>query len=173
MSKLLGWIYPLGISVFLVFLLKLIGFDNSAHNFDKVLDAAVTFSSIVVGFLAALLGILVSIRNADIVKAIFEEKEHVTLKHYFNETFILGFLVIIFSSILYVLINEETNLVKVVFFGWNTFTFWFVISTYRIVSILMTVFFKSNDTNKRPESNTVEDNEKREELKRNLSKEKQ
>ncbi|MDO8223950.1 hypothetical protein [Bacillus cabrialesii] len=68
--KVLSYIYPLIISgaVF-------IDFTYAVKNFDKVLDGAITFSSIVLGFLGALLGILISIKDSAIVSAIFESKE--------------------------------------------------------------------------------------------------
>lgn len=167
MSKIIDRLYPLGISVTLVFLLNYIGFDKTAHNFEKVLDSAVTFSSIVVGFLAALLGILVSIRNTEIVGEIFAQKEYKTLKRYFNETFIMGFSVILFSNSLYILMNETSKIAEILFFIWITVSFWFILSTYRIVNILMSVFFKANASDQRPESNVAEN---REEIKDRLKK---
>lgn len=159
MPKIIDWFYPLGVSIALVFLLNYIGFDKTAHNFEKVLDSAVTFSSIVVGFLAALLGILVSIRNTEIVGEIFAQKEHTTLKRYFNETFIIGFSVIMLSNVMYIHINELSKAAEGLFIIWITVSLWFIISTYRIVSILMSVFFKANSSNQRPESNVAEERE--------------
>ncbi|MYL71737.1 hypothetical protein GLW00_12795 [Halobacillus litoralis] len=139
-------------------------------NFEKVLDGVITFGSIVVGFLGALLGILVSVRNSGIVKEIFESNNKTVLKIYFNETFIVGFLTIITSISLYILKEYDQVASKIVFYFWILFVIWFIPSTYRIINILMTVLFKSNvrDNSLRPEGNAVDNHEDREDMKERL-----
>lgn len=137
--------------------------DYKIPNFEKVLDNATIFSSIVVGFLGALLGILVSIKDTEIVTAIFETEEKSTLKSYFNETFLLGIVVVLCSSVMQVLRSQESITTLIIFHIWALISFWFIPSTYRIVNILMSVFFKTNDSKGRPNDEdklTEEENDK-------------
>lgn len=169
MVKFIHGVYPLLISIVLTIAGNLIGFTHNVKNFDKVLDSSVIFSSIVVGFLAALLGILISIRNTDIVKALFQERSIKTLKYYFYEAILLGFIVVILSSTLYLLKGKETIISDIVFYIWSILVFWFVPSTFRIVDVLMSIFFNANDSNSRPKGNEVTPEEKKH-IKKSLSK---
>lgn len=150
------------------------GINSDIHNFDKVLDGAINFSSIVLGFLGALLGILLSIKDSEIVKAIFRNNGKSLLKYYFNESFITGLLVVILSSIMHIVRKDKgdpTLLADIMFYVWVTIVVFFIFSTYRIVNILMNVFFKANDNNAqtRPEGNTITDEERRNEMRNRLS----
>lgn len=166
MPKFTGFIYPWLFSLIIVYFGYKINFHHSVSNFDKVLDGTIVFSSIVVGFLSALLGILISIRNSEIVREIFEEKEKGTLKYYFYEAITLGFLVVGTSIVMHVLRGTNITVADIVFYIWNVLIVAFVPSTYRIVSILMSIFFKAGDTNKRPDGNDSSDLEKEERRKR-------
>ncbi|ATO38745.1 hypothetical protein GTID1_17100 [Geobacillus thermodenitrificans] len=172
LTKIIHYFVPLLIAQIVVFFLIKFGFDYRVSNFDKVLDGAITFSSIVVGFLGALLGILVSIKNSDIVSTIFESKERFTLKYYFNEAFTIGFLVVFLSCTMHVLRAKSSVTTDIIFYVWSIVTVAFVPSTYRIVSILMTVFFKSNIVISRPEDNNVISRVERNSIKERLSKNK-
>ncbi|MFD1708930.1 hypothetical protein ACFSCZ_19895 [Siminovitchia sediminis] len=143
--------YPFFIGCLVSGILFWLNIDYRIPNFEKVLDNATIFSSIVVGFLGALLGILVSIKDAEIVATIFETEEKHTLKSYFNETFLLGIIVVLFSSLMQVLRSYENSTTLIMFHLWVLISIWFIPSTYRIVNILMSVFFKVNNSKSRPE----------------------
>jgi hypothetical protein len=170
--KFLSWFYPLLFALLMLWLSIEFNFSYKVKNFDKVLDGSITFSSIVVGFLGALLGILVSIKDSNIVKAIFETKEKYTLRLYFNETFIIGFAVVILSCTMHVIREYPSLWTNRIFYFWIIAVTWFLPSTYRIVSILMAVFFKTNNAraDERPKGNKIMDEQQREEMKRKLSK---
>ncbi|WP_281885716.1 hypothetical protein [Paenibacillus sp. YYML68] len=168
-TKFLGWFYPLLLALLLLALAFKFGFNSKVKYFDKVLDGSITFSSIVVGFLGALLGILMSIRDSLIVKAIFATNEKKTLKLYFQETFIIGFAVVISSCVMHVIREDISLLTDWIFTIWLLVVAWFIPSTYRIVSILMSVFFSSNNSSTRPQGNKTNDITAREQLKKNLT----
>lgn len=167
--KILYGFYPLIVAIIILWLSIKLNFTYDLKNFDKVLDGAITFSSIIVGFLGALLGILVSIKDSKIVQAIFETNERYTLKYFFNENFIIGLLVVIVSCIMQVLREYQTIWSSIFFYSWIVLFSWFLPSTYRIVNILMSVFFKTNSASvdSRPEGNRVDD-QRREEIRQNL-----
>lgn len=73
--KFLDRVYPPVISLIFVYLGFTLGFDYKVKNFDKILDSSIVFGSIVIGFLAALLGILVTIRDTDIVREIVKRNQ--------------------------------------------------------------------------------------------------
>ncbi|MDF2544912.1 MAG: hypothetical protein K0S47_4630 [Herbinix sp.] len=161
-GKFMGFAYPYFISLIVTALLFRVGFNYSFKGFDKILDAAITFSSIIVGFLGALLGILVSIKESKIVKAIFKTKEKFTLKYYFEEAFAIGIAVVILTCAMYVLINTNNKWsITIFYYLWLFTTILFIPSSYRIVSLLMAVFFNSNNeySGGRPEGNDLNKDE--------------
>lgn len=126
------------------------------------MDASITFTSIAIGFIAALLGILITIKDSEIVKRIFEEDEHKSLKSWFYEAFIIGVLLLISTCINYVFLNDVNIWSTLFFYMWLSAIVWFAYSLFRIINVLMDVFFKSNDTEMRPESNRYSDEERQE-----------
>lgn len=173
-GKLMGFAYPYLISAIFTVLLFFTGFNYSSNGFEKILDAAITFSSIIVGFLGALLGILISIKDSKIVKDIFDTKEKYTLKHYFEETFLIGIGIVVLTCSMYVLINIKNKIViDIFYYSWLFITLLFIPSSYRIISLLMSVFFNSNNdrSDERPEGNDLNKDDL-EAMKNNLKKEK-
>lgn len=69
--------------------------------FDNVLNAVITFSSILVGFIGVLLGLLFSISNSPIVSKMFEKSEKYVLKNYFIDSIVSGILLVFFSIMLF------------------------------------------------------------------------
>jgi len=169
-GKFIGFVHPWILSLIPPVLAFCFGFNYKVDNFEKVLDTSVTFSSIIIGFLAALLGILFTIRDSQIIEVIFESKEKGTLKYYFYESILVGFVVILLSASLYILDSNKLY-VEIIFNGWLYLSFTFVTSSFRIVNLLLSAFFKSNDTNNRPPSNMNDINKRaREEIKERLTK---
>ncbi|QZN77363.1 hypothetical protein MHB43_09190 [Paenibacillus sp. FSL H8-0317] len=156
-GKIATLIYPLLISLICMFFALRYGLTYKLPNFDKVLDGAITFSSIVVGFLGALLGILISIKDSEIVDKIFRSKEKQTIKFLFYEPFILGLLVVVTSALMHVMRAYENFSSEITFLVWFFVTVWFVPSTFRVVNTFMSVFFVSNNTSSRPSGNIETD----------------
>lgn len=169
--KMLDVLYPMLIGIFALGCTIYFRVDYTIHKFEKVLDTMIIFSSIVTGFLAALLGILVSIRNSEIVKTLFSTKTKGIIKYYFYETFILGFSVVVVSGAMYVLTDYDFDFTIYFFYFWIMIVFWFFPSTYRIVSVLLSIFFRANNNNRnqRPSDNKV-NAEERNEMKERLRK---
>lgn len=111
-------------------------------NFDKVLDSVITFSSIILGFLAALLGILITIRNSPIMREIHKEKQDGIIKYYFFESITCGFFVVITSTILHLAIEITNGLVQTLYIIWTFLVILFTLSSYRIITTLMRLLFK-------------------------------
>lgn len=168
MVAFLERVYPLIIGMLFAIVAYIFQVDYTIKNFEELLVSVITFGSIVTGFLGALLGILMSIRKSEIVVDIFNSREKGVLKYYFYETFTLGFTLIILTGSMQILIGYKFVLTDYIYYLWIIVSFSFIPSTYRIVSILLEIFFKSNNSKGRPSSN-VKDDKTRDETKRRLS----
>lgn len=160
---------PLLLSICMSVLLIRFGFDPGVKRFEKVLDGSITFSSILVGFLSALMGIMMSIRSSDVVKGMFEVRNKKLLVYYLSETIFLGFAVVISSGLMYTFI--ESCGYHLPFYSWIVVTFWFLPSSIRVVLMMLLILFKSDVTLSRPQGNNM-DPEERERARRENSKEK-
>ncbi|MCY9508549.1 hypothetical protein M5W68_20575 [Paenibacillus larvae] len=171
-GKVLSLIYPSMIALVCTTIAIKYKVTYKLPNFDKVLDGSITFSSIVVGFLGALLGILISIKDSEIVDKIFRSNERTTLKIFFYEPFLLGVFVVVTSAFMHVLRAYDTLFSGLIFYIWLFLTIWFFPSTFRVVNTFMSVFFVSNKSSVRPKSNVETDPFRRQELKERLKKSK-
>ncbi|MUG44930.1 hypothetical protein [Paenibacillus woosongensis] len=144
MNSKFYFIIPWCFCCIIVLAALLLGFTYELPKFDKVLDSVITFGSIILGFLSALLGILITIQGSSIMKRIYDEKQDVLLKSYFFESIGSGFIVIIFSTIMHVLIDDIRPFVRIIFFIWMFSLSLFLFSSYRIISLLMKILFKSD-----------------------------
>ncbi|OEH86212.1 hypothetical protein BHU72_11795 [Desulfuribacillus stibiiarsenatis] len=170
MIKLVAdWVFPLLIASVLSYITYTLGFDNQVKNVDKLFDNAIMFSSIILGFLGALLGILATIRNSSVVKEIFNSNKENIIKRYFYEAFISGFMIVLLSSILHIVLEMDRLVTKFLFISWYFSVFYFAISAYRIINILMGILFVSNKNKSRPDSNRIGDSAEREELRKKLT----
>jgi hypothetical protein len=170
LGKIVSFAYPIIISLLSLVASYMLKINYKMPNYDKVLDGAITFSSIVVGFLGALLGILISIKDSAIVDKIFRSKERTTLRFFFYEPFVLGLLVVVSSAIMHVMRAYDDHSSTVTYYVWLLVTVWFIPSTFRVVNTLMSIFFVSNITTQRPQSNVETDPVRREEMKQRLKK---
>lgn len=144
MNNKFYFIIPWLVSCIISLAALLLNFSYELPRFEKVLDAVITFGSIIIGFLAALLGILITIKNSEIMKEIYNNNQDILLKAYFVEAISSGFIVIILSTIMHLLIGHKHIFVDVVFFIWMVCLSLFLFSSYRIISLLMKVLFKSS-----------------------------
>lgn len=144
---------------------------NNNNSLEKILDSTITFSSITVGFVGALLGILFSIRNTEIIDLLFESREKDTLKKYFRQNIVSGIILVVVSMTLYVkdgidniiAINiEKLKPSSIFFIMWGFLLFYMLASTYRITSIMMHIIFSDGKVeNKEPEPVIMDEDSKK------------
>lgn len=121
-----------------------------SEDFDKVLNGVITFSSILVGFMGALLAILASIRNTEIVEYIYSHVEKSLFLKYFKFTIIPGLLVVVLSCVMFVIKNNFLGVL------WTFTTIYFAFASYRIIDILLRIIFKDpNCTEYKPSGNEL------------------
>lgn len=153
-------IFSLIITIILFFILD---YDLLYKEYDNLLNGTITFASIVIGFLGALLGILLSIKDAEIVQEVFSDTKKEYLVMYFKHSLITGTIFIILSCILYygehmtdTLIIKSISLDQILILSWFFIFTFFILSSYRIISIMMRIVFKSPQSGKKPHMESVE-----------------
>ena len=103
MKKLIEMLYPYVLSVIIFVLFKFA--KNSLYqskNINDALDAVITVSSLIIGFLGAVLPVIMSMKNdSKLVKYVFERDKDKLFLKYIKQTLIVGVLVIIVSVTVY------------------------------------------------------------------------
>lgn len=137
------------------------GFKPNLTRFEKLVDGSITFASIIVGFLSAMLGILVSIKESKIVKAIFEHRAKGQLAYFFSESIFLGFVVIGLAGALYLVMDIKGTMSENVFTAWTGSLLWFLFSSIRIIIVMLLILFHDPAKSRRPDGNNLTEEERR------------
>lgn len=125
--------------------------NPTIKGFDSVLDGIISFSSIVLGFIAALLAIILSISKSAVMNHLYSyvgSRGNVNGKTllfgFFKSSLYSGFATVIISIYMYIICNKEKLSLqdRLITYIWIGLTVFFVCSSYRIVSILMYTLFK-------------------------------
>ncbi|HFJ9494794.1 MULTISPECIES: hypothetical protein [Bacillus cereus group] len=157
--------YPTVISALLVIVFGCFRFTPKIDGFEKVLDGVISFSSIALGFLGALLAIILSISKSNVIQHLYSYMAQSggdgrkILFGYFQRGLLTGFAVVILSIGMYVISKQTLNMYFIgISYLWLFLVFYFVLSSYRIVSVLMYTLFKHESENEpyRPETVTEE-----------------
>ncbi|EHB65251.1 hypothetical protein [Paenibacillus lactis] len=151
---------PVALSAIVTPILINFGFNPGLNRFEKLVDGSITCSAIIVGFLAAMLGILVSIKETKVVKAIFSNRTKSQLAVFFSESIFLGFLVIGSAGSLYLVMDSADTRSTYVFIAWTALLLWFLFSAIRIIIVMLLILFHDTEKNERPEGNALSDEER-------------
>ena len=140
---------------------------------DDVFNSVITFTSIIIGVLVALFGIIVSISDTDIMLEIRRHRGEKALFIYCLETLISNFILLVISMIMQILINysEYENMkigITVVFYVWIFVTIYMLASSIRTIYYLLLISFNQNNNSNRPTGEQLSD-EERTEVRNNFS----
>lgn len=115
------------------------------------LDAVMTFTSIVLGFVGVLLTTIVGIKKeSKIVKYFFDNADKKDFSRVVKREICAGLCTAILSIAMYFpaeissLFEEKT--IVVLFLLWLVMLFYFSFSTYRLMSLLLSMLFSAEDT---------------------------
>jgi len=168
--------YPLILSImFTSFLFLFFDISSLPTNFEKILDVVITFVSIILGFLGVLMSILLTLRDTKLLEEIFKKIDQNLFKGYFSKSIIDGFLLVILSLLFFFptltsKISSFNTKVNFLLLIWIFSLLYFIISSYRIIDIMMVLIFKEhNFIDKKQELETLSD-EKIKKLNKNLRK---
>lgn len=147
--------YPTVVSLVLVTACWRIGFNVSTPNVDKIIDASINLASIIIGLLGALLGILISVKDAKMIDFIFRSVHRDTIYRYIRQSIFAGFLTIGFASVSYIDVGKDARsspIWSMAFFLWLFCATFLLISSYRIIDILMYLLANKDVSVDRPDS---------------------
>lgn len=161
MEKRKEKLYPYILPVLLVLIFKYFDWnfiENS--NLRDALSATITVTSLVIGFLGAVLPVVMSMKNdSRIVQYVFEQDRDKLFVKYIKQTLFTGIILILVSLSLYFKADyKQTIYYKYAFFIELYFLLCFLLCTYRCLSnVLNLIFhcdnicFHNNDYNRKTE----------------------
>lgn len=157
-----------GIISFLLFLW--IGEGYKLKGIDDVIGSIINFSSIIIGFYSAMYGILLTLKDSDIMRKFKENDLESHLKWQLYESLIFSFLILITSIALQVIINYDNIYRKIFFYFWAFVLGYFTLVSFGTISLLVKIMF--NNTQKKMESTKDEiSEEKRNEMIKKMERE--
>ncbi|WP_419882810.1 hypothetical protein ACN6MY_03815 [Peribacillus sp. B-H-3] len=151
MGRIWDKYYPLLLAVISIVAAYLLGFNPKIKGLDNVLDGFISFSSIVLGFVAALLAIILGISKSAAMTHLYNyvgSNSNINGKNimykYFQTSLISGFITVIISIYMFIVVNKEKIHIydTITACAWLGIAVFFVFSSYRIVSIIMYMLFK-------------------------------
>lgn len=117
-------------------------FTFPADPYDKILDAIINFSSIIIGFMGVLIGILFSLRDSKVVSLLFKYNKERQLKRYFLESICVGIALLLFSMILYLREQYPIHSMAAYLIDiWCGLLFYSAACHYRIISLMIKIIF--------------------------------
>lgn len=158
-------IYPILFSVVITIILYFkLNFSLIFKEFNNLLNGTITFSSIIIGFIGVLLGILLSIKDSEIVQEIYRDTKREILIGYFKSSLISGTILVALSCVLYYVddmkqihIFHDKSLAEISVLAWFAIYIFFILSSYRIINIMMRIILKAPEaTNKKPEMEKID-----------------
>lgn len=140
------------------------GLNVNILGLNEILGSLITFTSIIIGVLIALFGIIVTLSETDIMQEIRDRKGDRSLFRYSIETlisnFVLLLLSILFQSLIYYKDNSDMyNFINFYFYVWISLTVFVLFSSARTIYYLLMISFNQNNINKRAETTTLEEEE--------------
>lgn len=131
---------------------------------NEILGSIITFTSIIIGVLIALFGIIVTLSETDIMQEIRKRKGDRSLFRYSMETLISNFVLLLLSIVFQSLIYYKDNLnmysvINSYFYIWISLAVFVLFSSARTIYYLLMISFNQNNNTKRPEPTNLDENE--------------
>jgi len=132
------------ISVFIVILLLLKNFRlDSLKDYKSLFANTISFSSILLGVLLTLVGLLLGYANKNVIKRIRSRNANGLLVDYFVFPIISGFIIVVSSLVLGNIFEQQiiSNLIylKIISSTWIFFVAYFILATLRITSLMLII----------------------------------
>ena len=166
-------IYPYLISVIIISVIIFFKLDFlSNKNFNNVLDGVINLVSIIIGFMGAMMPIILSMKNeSKFVKYVFEKDTEELFKKYLKVTIKVGLTNAGLTLLMYLKDSIVNTFMKyILYYAWMFSIILFLFLTMRSMSYMITLFF-SKDGNEKDNKDQKQDtvniysNEEREETK--------
>lgn len=138
--------YIMAIIVFMLLYKYKINFMSNS-NFNDAIDGIGTIGSLIVGFLGAILPVILGMKNeSKFVKYVFENDINKLFLKYIREDIVFGLLTLFISFALY--FRDEViflNIKAYIFYFWTALIILFLLLTYRCLSKMLSLIFSSDN----------------------------
>ena len=105
----------------------------------ELLGAAVNISSILVGFLATMMSVLIAIAGSRVMRRIKRNKADDLLKWYFLESITSGFLIAVTSTVFNLWVDNVEQFSRILLAAWTGTFIFFLASTAKILLVMVNV----------------------------------
>lgn len=164
--------YPYCCSLLVVFLLhrkELRLFEDVGYK--ELLNGLVTLDSIIIGFLGAMIPVILSMKNeSKFVRYVFQNDTEGLFSKYMKATIFLGLLNAGVSLVLYVRNSLDEGLVNEIYYLWLFITVAFLLCTYRSMSHMINLVFRKDESLPEEEKKQTISTERERELKNKYKK---
>lgn len=136
-------LYPYIIGIIVSIFCFKIKFDITTNsNFEDLLGGLVTLSSIIIGFLGAILPTVLGMRDESaFVKYVFGNDKEKLFSKYLKATISLGLIDVLVSLLMYVRDNFSEKIGAFIYYLWVFMTISFIIATYRSMTNMVSLLF--------------------------------
>ncbi len=119
-------------------------------EFNEILQAAIVFASIIIGFTGVLMSILYSLSDRKAMEEFMSTAEYQLLKSYFKKCVFVGLLLVFISMALFIR-HTYPNYFVIILFVWVFLLGYTFTGFYRIIQIIFSIAFTNDDLeNKKP-----------------------
>lgn len=151
-------VYPHVIALSITVALTLIPFKPiTSTNIDSLVEGIVTLDSIIIGFVGAIIPVILSMKNeSKLVKYVFERDNDGLFKKYISETIGYGLLDVSITLIVYLRdVLTAKHAMDVLSFALIYGFLLFLLSTYRSMSCMLKLIFSDDEEIKEDVSNKL------------------
>lgn len=141
-------IFPYMLSLFVVIFMyctKLNLIDSK--NIDAALDGVNTMAALIIGFLGAILPVILGMKNeSKFVKYVFERDEKKLFLKYIKTTILFGLLLVVMTISMYFRDIIDVGIIEKLFYLWSYLVVLFLACTYRSLSNMLNLIFSNDST---------------------------
>lgn len=136
--------------------------SSSLPGLDKVVESIINFTSIIIGILTALFGVVVTLSDKDVMKKLQQNRGDKTIYKYSVETLLSNFVLLILSIVLQSLLEFKPILFWTDCFLnlWISILMLALFSSIRTIYYLLLISFNQENKSKRPSSSLIISDEK-------------
>lgn len=138
---------PYCISAIIIWLMHRYGIEfTKSVNLNSALDSTNTIAALIIGFLGAILPVILGMKNeSKFVNYVFQKDENKLFLKYIKSTIVVG-LLLVFDTLIMYFLNEikEEMYQMVLFYTWFYLIILFLLCTYRSLSNMLTLIFSED-----------------------------
>lgn len=138
--------YILAVAITLIAIWKKINYIDT-DNMDNALGGVLTAVSLIVGFIAAILPVILGMKNdSKVVVYVFQRDSDKLFLKYIKSAIMTGLVTIVISIMIYFRESYINTVVyRYIFYAWIFFLLLFLGCTYRAVSRMLQLIFTNDD----------------------------